>query len=439
MEVKVMPDSGISQETDSNLRKSGYVDPRYLDENASRDQKIALELRRRYPNAFDLRKKARKRLPRFAFEYIDGGAGSDGNIQRNWASLDGIELMPRYGNVVAPPPTDIELFGVPYNAPIGISPIGGPGTGFPGAERFLARAAQAAGIPYTLGVLSAITIEEAAEIAPDVLWLQIYRFARNDHKIGLDLARRAETAGVKALVLTWDTPVRTTRPREVKAGITNPFRLNMRLKMDAMSSPPWLMSMVRNGIPRFVSIKPYMGGASSLEEAAKFMRTEGGGAFTWEEVKRYRDVFKGRLLVKGILHPEDAKRAVEIGLDGLFVSNHGGRQIEALPASIDAVPAIAKEVGKKATIVLDSGVRTGIDAARALAVGADAAFAGKAFLWSLGALGERGPKHMIDVLKAELSSTLGQLGCLSVGELSKVPRRHRTKWSPEDFATGTSF
>ena len=159
-----MPDSGISQETDSNPRKGGYVDPRYLDENASRDQKIALELRRRYPNAFDLRKKARKRLPRFAFEYIDGGAGSDGNIQRNWASLDGIELMPRYGNVVAPPPTDIELFGVPYNAPIGISPIGGPGTGFPGAERFLARAAQAAGIPYTLGVLSAITIEEAAEV-----------------------------------------------------------------------------------------------------------------------------------------------------------------------------------------------------------------------------------------------------------------------------------
>ena len=149
-------------------------------------------------------------------------------------------------------------------------------------------------------------------------------------------------------------------------------------------------------------------------------------------------MFKGRLVVKGILHPEDAKRAVEIGLDGLFVSNHGGRQIEALPASIDAVPAIAREVGNKATIVLDSGVRSGIDAARALAVGADAAFAGKAFLWSLGALGEQGPKHMIDVLKAELSSTLGQLGCLSVGELRDVARRHKTAWSPEDFATGKS-
>jgi (S)-mandelate dehydrogenase len=419
-------------------KRSGYVDPRYVDGNASKEQTEALELRRRYPNAFDLRDKARKRLPKFAFEYIDGGAGSDGNIKRNWSSFDGIELMPRYGNVVAPPPTDTEIFGVRYSAPIGISPIGGPGTGFPGAERFLARAAQAAKIPYTLGVLSAISIEEAAEIAPDVLWLQIYRFARNDHKIGLDLARRAEAAGVKALVLTWDTPVRTTRPREVKAGITNPFKLNMRLRLDAMSSPPWLMSMMKNGIPRFVSIKPYMGGKTSLEEAARFMRTEGGGAFTWDEVKRYRDVFKGRLVVKGILHPADAVRAVEIGLDGLFVSNHGGRQIEALPASIDAVPSIAAEVGEKATIIVDSGVRSGIDAARALALGANAAFAGKAFLWSLGALGEKGPGHMIEVLKAELSSTLGQLGCLSTKELLDVARRHRTAWTQSDFATGHS-
>jgi len=219
-----------------------------------------LPLKRKYPTALDLRAKARRRLPTFAFEYLDGGAGADTGIARNWAAFDAIELIPRYGNVVAPPPTDTTLFGQRYSAPFGISPIGGPGTGFPGAEKYFAAAAQAAKIPYTLGVLSAITIEEAAALAPDVLWLQLYRFPANEHRIGLDLVRRAEEAGVKALVLTWDTPVRTTRPRETKSGIMNPFKLTNRLRLDALTSPAWLLSMMRNGIPRFVSLRPYMEG-----------------------------------------------------------------------------------------------------------------------------------------------------------------------------------
>ena len=176
-----------------------------------------LPLKRKYPTALDLRAKARRRLPKFAFEYLDGGAGADTGIARNWDAFDAIEMIPRYGNVVAPPPTDVELFGRAYSAPIGISPIGGPGTGFPGAEKYFAAAAQAANIPYTLGVLSAITIEEAAVLAPDVLWLQLYRFPGNEHRIGLDLVRRAEEADGKALVLTWDTTIRTTRPRETKS------------------------------------------------------------------------------------------------------------------------------------------------------------------------------------------------------------------------------
>ncbi len=392
-----------------------------------------LALMRAWPTALDLRARARQLMPNFAFEYMDGGAGADGGIKRNWDALDAIELVPRYGKVIKPPPSDTLLFGRSYSAPIGVSPIGGPGTAYPGAETYLARAAQAARVPYTLGVLSGVTVEKAAEIAPDVLWFQLYRFANNDHKIGLDLTRRAQAAGVHVLVLTIDTPIRTVRSREVKAGITNPFKLTMRLRADAIRAPRWLASLARNGIPRFVSLNPYMPPNQSLEESSGFIKREQGGAFTWDEIAKYRDVWKGPLVLKGVLHPADAERAVSMGIDGLFVTNHGGRQIEALPASIDALPAIRAAVGARATLILDSGIRSGVDAARAIACGADAAFAGKSFLWSLGALGEKGPGHLINIYTDDIKATMGQLGCKTIDELRGVVTRHPGAWKARDF------
>ncbi len=403
-------------------------------ERSAKPSPQRLALKRRFPTAFDLRARAKRVMPRFAFEYMDGGAGADDGIARNWAALDGVELVPRYGNMITPPPADCQILGRTYSAPIGISPVGGPGTAFPGAETYLARAAQAARVPYTLGVLSGIDVERAAELAPDVLWFQLYRFGRNDHEIGFDLVRRADAAGAHVLVLTYDTPTRTTRSREVRSGIMNPFRLTMRLRLDALSSPRWLMSLARNGIPRFVSIHRYAEGATNLAEAAAFIRRESGGAFTWEEIARYRDKWKKPLVLKGVLHPEDAERAVALGLDGIFVTNHGGRQIEALPTSIDALPAIAAAVGDKAALLLDSGVRSGVDAARAVALGAEAAFSGKAFLWSLGALGERGPGHLINLFTEEVQATLGQLGCHTVEDLRRVPVRHAGAYRPDEFA-----
>lgn len=397
-----------------------------------------LDLMRTYPTAMDLRARAKRLMPRFSFEYMDGGAGDDLGVRRNWNALDCVELAPRYGRVVQPPGCGATLFGQAYAAPFGVSPVGGPGTAFPGAETYLAKATQAARVPYTLGVLSGIDVERAAEMAPDVLWFQLYRFHRDGHRIGLDLARRAAAAGVKALVLTFDTPVRTVRPRETKSGIVNPFKLTNRLRLDALTSPRWLSSMRRNGIPRFASLAPYMKANPSLAESAEFIRRESGGAFTWEEIARYRDVWKGPLVLKGVLHPADARRAIELGVDGLFVTNHGGRQIDALPASIDALPAIAAEAAGRATIIFDSGVRSGVDVARALALGADAAFSGKAFLWSLGALGERGPAHFINILKEDLRATLGQLGCSEASDLRAVARRHPGVWRAADYATGAA-
>jgi L-lactate dehydrogenase (cytochrome) len=393
-----------------------------------------LALKRRFPTSADLRARAKKRLPHFAYEYGDGGAGgADTGIARNNNAFDAIEMVPRYGKVVSPPPADCTLFGRHYAAPIGVAPVGGPGTVYPGAETYLATACQAAGVPYTLGLLSGITLDTAAKLAPDVLWFQLYRFARNDHAIGFDLAKRADAAGVHVLMLTIDTPIRTTRPREVKSGIVTPFRLTARMKLDALSSPHWTRALMRNGIPKFVNLRPYMGADTGIEAATAFMQREGGGAFQWDEVARYRDKWKKPLVAKGVLHPEDAEKAVALGLDGIVVSNHGGRQIDALPAPIDTLPAIAAAVGKRATILYDSGVRTGVDIARAIALGADAALAGKPFLWSLGALGEQGPAHLIRIFIDDLRATLGQLGCPTVSDLRNVAVRHPGAYRAADF------
>jgi isopentenyl diphosphate isomerase/L-lactate dehydrogenase-like FMN-dependent dehydrogenase len=385
-----------------------------------------LKHQRWYPTIYDLRHGARARLPHFAFEYGDGGAGEDSGIGRNWHALDAIEMVPRYGVMPELPPVGVELFGRKFTAPIGIAPMGSPIVVWPGADKLFAAAAQRVGVPYTLGCAGGATIEEIAAIAPDVFWFQLYRFAKNNHAIGFDLVKRAQAAGVHVLMLTLDVPVRTIRAREVKVGLGGggAFRPDWRMVAGMAKCPGWAVAMLKNGQPRFANVQPYAGPNAGLNDTIRFARKEMGGAFSWDEVARYREQWKGPLVVKGILHPADAERAVSLGIDGVLVSNHGGRQIEALPAPIDCVPAIVKAVGSKATILFDSGVRSGTDVARALALGAHAALAGKAFLWSLGALGAEGPGHAIDLFIDELQSALGQIGAHSPAEAKDVVIRH---------------
>jgi L-lactate dehydrogenase (cytochrome) len=383
------------------------------------------KLKARFPTIAHLRQHARRHIPYFAFEYGDGGAGTDAGIAHNWAALDAVELVPRYGVMPTLPPIEVELFGRKYAAPVGIAPMGGPALVWPGADKFMARAAQQARVPYTLGTAGGITIEEAAALAPDVLWFQLYRLARNDHALGFDLVRRADAAGVHVMVLTVDVPVRTTRPREVVVGLGGAkFSPDLRMIVDMLRSPGWLMALQKHGHPRFANLKPYAGENAGINDVISFARREMGGGFTWEEVARFRDRWKRPLVLKGLLHPQDAERAVSLGVDGIWVSNHGGRQIEALPPSIDVLPAIVAQVGNRATILLDSGVRSGTDVVRALALGAQAAFAGKAFLWGLGALGEAGPRHVIELLIDETRAALGQIGVFSPGAANTVEIRH---------------
>jgi (S)-mandelate dehydrogenase len=381
---------------------------------------------RRYPTIDYVRRGARARLPHFAFEYGDGGSGKDdAGIRRNWDALDAVELVPRYGVMPALPPCEVELFGRRYAAPIGIAPMGGPAIVWPGADKLLARAAQKARVPYTLGMAGGATIEEIAAIAPDVFWFQLYRTAHNDHAIGFDIVKRAAATDCSALVLTLDVPVRTSRAREVVVGLGGAaFHPTPAMLMQMLGAPGWTRALWRHGIPRFATLRQYAGANPSINDVIDFARREMGGAFTWDEVARYRERWPKTLIVKGILHPQDAEKAVALGVDGLVVSNHGGRQIEALPAAIDALPAIVAQVGKRATVLMDSGIRSGTDVVRAYALGAAAAFAGKAFLWGLGALGDEGPGHVIDLLIEETQAALGQLGALTPEDVRSVVVRH---------------
>jgi L-lactate dehydrogenase (cytochrome) len=374
------------------------------------------EYLKHYPTSSYLRRRAPRKVPRFAFEYGDTGAGDDVGVRHNWEALDNVKIVPRYGVTSVLPPVGIELFGTKYSAPIGIAPMGGPSIVWPGADVIMAKAAQAARIPYTLGVAGGATIEEIAAVAPDVFWLQLYRFARNDHKIGFDLIERAQRANVKVLTMTLDTPVRTTRSRETYAGLGAEFHPTLRMMREMIVRPRWLLALLRHGYPRFATLAQYSGGKTSTNDVIGFARSEMGGAFLWEEVARYRDRWKGPMTIKGILHPADAEKAVSLGIEGIWISNHGGRQIEALVPPIDVLPAIAAAVGSKATILLDSGIRSGQDVMRSLALGADAAFAGRSFLWAIAALGEDGPGQLIDLYTDELRASLGQIGAQNPAE-----------------------
>ncbi len=370
-------------------------------------------LHRQFPTSAYLRRAASHKVPHFSFEFGDNGAGDSAGVADNWAAIDAVKVVPRYGVTNTLPPTDVELFGQRYAAPIGIAPMGGPSLVWPGADLLFAKAAQRARVPYTLGVAGGATIEQVAKIAPDVFWLQLYRFPHDDHKIGFDLVRRAQEAGVKVLTLTLDVPIRITNGRESYAGLGGAFKPTPRMIYEMAVRPKWLMALLRNGYPRFATIGPYVGKNPSTNDAIRFARSKMGGPLSWEEVARYRERWQGPMAIKGILHPADAEKAVALGIEGIWVSNHGGRQFEALMPSIDVLPAIASAVGKRATILFDSGVRSGQDVMRALALGADAAFAGKSFLWAVGALGDEGADYLIDLYINQLRASLVQIGALT--------------------------
>jgi len=388
----------------------------------------ARRLQQRFPTVDDLRARARWRVPRFAFDFVDGGANEETCAARNRAAFRAVELLPRYCVEAKGTAIDIELFGARYAAPIGISPMGSPGLMWPGAEEYMARAAQAARIPFVLATPANAAIERIAEIAPDVFWFQLYRFPYNDHAITFDLVRRADAAGAHVLVPTVDSAGKSKRPRDIKNGVAVPFPITLRNVWQVATSPAWAWSLVRHGMPRTENLVPYAGPNPSQVSTARTMQLRSGGSHTWDELARLRERWKRAFVVKGILHPRDAERAVALGADGIIVSNHGGRHFDGAPATIDVLPAIVAAVGSRATVMIDSGIRGGLDVVRALALGAKAGFTGRPFVYGLAALGPIGAAHVIDMFLDEIRTEFVHVGIRSAAEATTITARHPGAW-----------
>lgn len=356
----------------------------------------------------DLRMLAKRRLPKFAFDFIDGGAETETNLSSNQNNFQSIKLTPRYLIDCSKVSTETTLFGNTYSVPFGVAPIGFLNIAWPGADLMVARLAAQEKLPHVVSTPSSTSLEKIAVAADGFAWFQLY-VSRYEDWVDKMLSR-VKSSGIDVLVVTVDVPQPGKRDRDIKNGLQLPFRPSPRQLIDLACHPKWSISSLIYGAPRlenFTDEKSLNSKIMSLSENQKRMISND---FVWDDLRKLRDKWKGKLLLKGLLHEEDALLALDVGCDGIIVSNHGGRQADYAPSSISALPAIVEAIAGKVPILLDSGVRRGADIVRAKALGANFVFAGRAFAYGASAGGEAGVHHAFDILKSELTSTLGQIG-----------------------------
>lgn len=359
----------------------------------------------------DLKKRAKRRIPKFAFDYIEGGCNSELAISNNREALDDVFLRPEYMQVYTKPDLGIELFGKHYAAPFGIAPLGLTGLVWPDASAMHARAALKANIPFVLSTVSTISIEDAAKNAEDNFWFQLY--PPSDEKILDDMLERLRAVGCKNLVVTVDVPTPSRRITAIKSGLAVPPKITAKSVFESTIRPIWSLATVRAGLPQFATLRPYIKDAKNIEDIANFIRISLRDVVDENTLKILREKWQGKLIVKGISHVDDALKVKEIGADGIIVSNHGGRQLDASLPPAETLAEIVDAVGPDLTVMADSGVETGVDIARYLALGAEAVFAGRAFLYGVAAHGEQGAGHTIDILNDELEQVMSQIHCVN--------------------------
>ncbi|MGI9597075.1 MAG: alpha-hydroxy acid oxidase, partial [Acidimicrobiales bacterium] len=369
---------------------------------------MAKNLMDNMPGIDDLERKAGKRIPHFAWEYLASGTGDDRAVQNNLDGMARVQLVPQLLKGVLEPSIETELFGVTYAAPIGIAPVGLTGLIWPGADAALAKTAAAKRIPYTMSTVATEEPEVAGPNADGMGWFQLY--PPRDEDLRADMLERAKASGFTTLVVTADVPAASRRERQRKARVRVPPIIGPTLIAQSMIHPAWSIGVLRNGLPRFRTLEKYID-QTTMRATAGFVGANLGGTLSFEYLAAVRELWDGPLVVKGIMDVGDARRCVETGADGVQVSNHGGRQLDGVAASIDVLADIVAEVGNETAVLFDSGIRSGLDVARALALGADFVFCGRAFMFGLGAAGEPGAAHAYEILHEGLVNTMVQTGC----------------------------
>lgn len=374
-----------------------------------------MDLDSRYPGLADIKRRAQQRLPKFVWEYLDSGTGSEATKASNRRRLDAVGFLPSILHGEIPADLSTTFLGHTYAAPFGIAPVGMSGLIWPDAEGHLARSGRDKGMPYCLSTVASQTPEDVADHLGDLAWFQLY--PPRDEDIRRHMLGRARDAGIKTMVLTADVPVASRRERQTRSGLKQPPRLTPRLMAQVAIRPAWAWGMARHGMPRMRTLDAYSGGSykdmSPTAHIGYLLRTSPDIDY----VRWLRDAWDGHLIVKGVLRPEDCAAMQAAGVDAIWVSNHAGRQFDGAPAAIDMLPFIRSETDLP--IVFDSGIEGGLDILRAIALGADFVMLGRAWHFALAALGGIGPNYLYDMLCKDLVSNMGQMGAASLADLPK--------------------
>jgi len=370
-------------------------------------------------NVNDLRVAARKRLPKGVFDFFDRGTEDEVALANNRAAFERIKLKHRALVDVSKRSMETTLFGKPVSMPMAIAPTGVAGMCWYHGELELAKAAAAAKIPFTLATGAMTPMEEIAEKAAGRLWFQLYVWEKRE--LSYELIERAKRCGFEALLVTVDTTVGPNREYNARHGFHQPFRLTRRATIDVMKRPRWVSTVLARylmggGLPKYENYPKHL--QHSIRTDPNVHAIMKRDSLSWEDIKIFRKMWPGILMIKGVNRPDDAVKAAEYGCDGIVVSNHGGRNMDSAVASMDALPEIAEAVGEKATVILDSGVRRGSDIAKALALGAKAVLTGRATLYGTSVAGQAGAMKAIDVIRKEFDNTMAYCGCNRIDEIT---------------------
>ncbi|MBK69442.1 MAG: alpha-hydroxy-acid oxidizing enzyme [Legionellales bacterium] len=374
------------------------------------ETKKNIKLSKRIFSIKEARVVAQKKLPKLIFDFVDGASGDEKLSKINYTALDQVRLEPKVLRNVEKRKLNKTFFNIDYDYPFGFAPMGMCNLTWPGADKMLANASIRYNVPTCVSMASTTSLEKMYEISKGHSWLQLYIF--QDENFVKDLLQRAKDTGYKVLILTVDVAILSRRARDEKNGFSMPFKIGPRQFLDFATHPKWSLTTLLSGIP-----KP-MNYLTSKNSKQVFKRKENRGSTDWDTLRRVRDIWKDNLIVKGIMSPEDAYKAKNEGVDAICVSNHGGRQLDCATASIDALPRIREKVGRDYPLIFDSGIRSGSDIIRALALGADFTMMGRPLMYGIGADQEYGLNRVLEIIREELNISLGLVGLTDINEVN---------------------